>query len=590
MIPDQNRIYDGFDNLAGGQDAGRSPDLIGENQCAGAENVIFRGGKPRTRPGFRDLKHKHLSSLRYSPSGARTTVANASNPTSKTAFETGVFQSVHYYSAQGQPECLVAMIGGRMFRIDPKPQGQMDITEVALPKRNAKDKPIAYMVQADRFLIAQDGESRAIIYDGVTARRSGVNEVITGTIMAYGMGRLVVVRGQDIYFGDLYGSHEGKPGDAVLKFTETTFLNEGGPAAITPSMGAIKGLTFAPQQDSSTGDGELLAFAERGVTSFFLSTPREQWKESAFQRVTLINVGARGHRAMVSINGDVWFRANDGVRSYRQARAEMQGWAHLPMSTEVRPYLDADTPAFLDYASAIRFDNRLHMTCTPRPNNGRVYNNGSVALDFDVLSSFGNAAKPAWDGHWTKLKLTQLVEGMFHGEHRAFAFAIDKNGKNHIYELTKRQRRDFDAGIECELVGRSMTFMNERGTPMPFNEKELYGGDVWIDDVTDKVSMTLDYRPDQHPEWTEWATLPQIAPVGFCQRITCGGVPTVRKNFSPRKRIKKPSDECDTHFTKRNKRRGFEFQVRLKWTGHASIKRFRAHAKNLTENAKGDCE
>lgn len=594
-ILDEARVYDGFDSLSGGMDAGRRPDAIGENQCASSSNVVFRGGLPSSRPPFLDLTHSFDNQHYYRVDGAYDS-GSPVDPTSistQTAFETGIFQGAAYYAPGSQAESIIAMIGGRLFRILPEANRIIHITEIKMDRRNTVIRDMAYLTQADRFMIVQDGESRPIIFDGVGARRAADNEVPVGTLMAYGMGRLVVVspNRHDIVFGDLYGSHADfiDPGESVLKFEETLFLNEGFAASINTTMGKIKALAFAPQQDSSTGDGELLAFAERGVQSFFLSIPREEWKASAFQRVTLLNVGGAGHRMIVSINGDVWFRAPDGWRSYRQARAEIRGWARLPMSTEIRPWMEADTQTLLEHGSAIHFDNRLVSTCTPQPNQGRTYHKGLVALDFDVLSAFGEATRPAWDGHWTKLKFVQLVSGTFTGIERAFSFALTLDGKNHLYELMRSGRKDFDGPISSELIGRSMTFRSPNGATMSFNEKELLMADLWIDHVSDPVTMTLDFKPDQLPDWVPWKILPEISPVGECGALTCGGCPTIRDGFFPRRTVGKPPDGCDELNTKRSYRRGFEFQPRLRWVGHASIRRLRLHAHVRPEDPKATC-
>jgi hypothetical protein len=590
MIADK-RLFDGWNSLAAGMDGGRAPNQIEKNQAAGMENIACRGGDPGTRPGFRDHDlFFERPNMTYLASGVFSSVNGISNQ-SVTNFHNGKFQAASYFAPRGTPECLMVMIGGRQYQVIPRTGRGLDVSEVQLPYRNRSDIPLSYMAQADRFHVTQDGESRPIIFDGVTARRAKDDEVPVGTIMTYGMGRLcVTVNGREIAFGDLYGSHDGRegkrnftdPGDSVLLFTESTFLNEGFNASIAFSLGAITGLRFAPQQDSSVGDGEMLAFSENGVSSFFLSQPRELWKDSAFQRVTLINIGGRRHLMIVSFNGDLWFRSDDGWRSYRQARAEQQGWAHLPLSTEVRTYLDADTATLLKYGSAINFDNRLIGTCTPRTNQGKVYHNGLTSLDFDVLSSFGQSTKPAWDGHWKKLKFLQLVAGKFHGVNRAFAFAIDAAGLNQIYELSTSDARDFDGPIECQITGRSMDFES------PFNEKELISGDIWVDDVQDPVTFTASYRPDQHPDWQTWQTLPVIEPNGTCQAITCGGVPTKTKGFYPRRTITMPPFVCDAQ-TDRQMNRGYEFQPRLTWTGCCKVRKLRLHAEPLIEDGKARC-
>jgi hypothetical protein len=110
-------------------------------------------------------------------------------------------------------------------------------------------------------------------------------------------------------------------GRSVLRFTETGFLNEGGAASISFALGKITGLHFVPQQDSSVGEGELLAFSKRGI--YDVPTGVAAGGMEGIEISTggaLQRGGARGW-AIVSINGDVWFRSDDGWRSYRQARS-----------------------------------------------------------------------------------------------------------------------------------------------------------------------------------------------------------------------------------------------------------------------------
>jgi hypothetical protein len=349
----------------------------------------------------------------------------------------------------------MAIIGGRLFKIIPgvntaKVQEvqiyQNDVTPRSTstnpnrPRnlRNRRDFPIAYMEQADKFLITQDGDSSAIIYDNVRARRANTTgsvektEVPTGTIMAYGMGRLVViVNKRDVAFGDLYGSHDQPdPADSLILFTERNFLAEGFDAAIPFTQGIATGMMFFPQLDTSTGNGQLMVFAEKGATSFFLSIPREQWKTSSFQILALLTTGLRGHRSISVANEDLWFRSDDGMRSYRQARSEQGGWAHIPLSTNVRQYLDNDSDWLLKYCSAVYFDNRILVTTSPMWNDGRPMHSGLAVVDFDIISSFGSvigsqqSVKPAWEGQWvtTRFNPIQLLTGSFGGVTRTFIF------------------------------------------------------------------------------------------------------------------------------------------------------------------------
>lgn len=582
MIIAPNKEFDGMYSFSGGQDFGRNPILLDPDQCQNIENAVCRGGKLTTRPAFRKLTLNFTNNIEYDETGNH----GGANPVgTQDAFENGLFQCACFYDPSLETDMFVVSIVGRLFTIVPHGT-TADVTELYLDQQNRSNIPMAYMVQADRFHVTQDGENAPIIFDGVVARRAGPNEIFTGTIMTYGLGRIVLIgkNFRDIYFGDLYGSHDGEPGASVLQFTETTFLSEGGAASLPFTMGHAVGAIFFPEQDTTMGQGQLLIFAEKGMASVFLDLPREQWKTSKFQAMALIDIGGTGNRTLTPVNSDIWFRSTDGWRTYRQARAEAKGWFQLPLSTEVSNYVDVETPNMLNLASSIHFNNRLITTCTPIPNQGKPYHNGFLSLDFDVLSSFGQAAhKPSWDGHWSGLKTTQLVEGMFAGKHRAFAFGLDSDGFNAFYEINEDETKDSSGPITSSVVPRSFTF-NEY-----FNEGKLNGGDVWFNSVRDNTTVEAWFKPDDYPEWLPWMTnshypIPQLTPIGIAGQIS-GGMPTLRDGFSPRRSLGKPDVQTDPT-TKRDLKLGYEFHTKIQWTGNASINRFRVASDKIVEKAK----
>ena len=547
MITDHNRVYDGWLSLEGGVDQGRDPNTIEPNQVRNAINLTFRGGDAMTRPGFRIINEQfgdigdvtHSTTGKFTPSNqvwcynqytligaeglydrlAGEYVSNADreiiplpphyntippefvNQNSEYIYRHGNLQCAIAYSPHNGQDCIMAMIGGRLFKIVPGVTGakveEVVINDMPRSLRNMQRLPLAYMVQADKWMIAQDGVSGAIIYDGNTARRSvatsdiTMTEIPVGTIMAYGMGRIsVVVQERDVAFGDLYGSHDlPDPADSLILFTERNFLAEGFDAAIPFTQGKATGAIFFPQLDTSTGNGQLMVFSERGASSFFLSLPREQWKTSEFQILALLTTGLRGHRSLAVVNEDLWFRADDGVRSFRQARSEQSGWAHIPLSTNVRQYLDNDADFMLKYASAIYFDNRIIFTTSPLWNNARPFHWGMVVVDFDVLSSFGAKFNPAWEGSWQMSSLvfpTQLLTGTFNGKTRAFVFAIDNQNQNQLFELSQDDKDDWNyQPIQWEFEARTFDFTKQTQNPTPYSENELYDGDVWLKEIAD---------------------------------------------------------------------------------------------------------
>ena len=517
MITDKNRVYDGWFSLEGGVDAGRSPTLLEPNQCVSANNMVFRGGHPTVRPGFRKLTENFLNADHcYTVAGVDT---EDFVPTQEAwrAYKHGFFQCAVGYSPHHGEDCLMAMVNGRLFKIVPG-VAEAKVTEIVLPYRNTYLRQIAYMLQADKWLIVQDGQSKPILYDGATARRSKNDitdpektEVPVGTIMAYGMGRVcVIVNDRDVAFGDLHGSHEGPdPSDSLILFTERNFLAGGFDAAIPFEHGKATGMVFFPQLDTSTGNGQLMVFSERGASSFFLSLPRELWQTSQFQIHALSTTGLRGDKSVSVVNEDLWFRAEDGYRSYRQARSEATGWSHIPLSTNVKQFLNLDTPRLLKFGSAIYFDNRIIGTCTPHWNQMRRFHNGMVVVDFDIISAFGTKNRPAWDGHWSKMRICQLVTGNFNGITRAFIFGMeqqeDREGNtkmsNQLYEISLDDRDDWDGLVEWELVSRGFDFSKLSQQGNSFTENELYDGDVWLerDYRMTCTHLKIFYRPDNYP-------------------------------------------------------------------------------------------
>ena len=97
-------LFAGTDNFLGGVDASRDPSLIQTNQLAFGLNLTLRGGFATDRPKF-----KHLP-LDFG--GDSVLEARATRPR---------FQGACYYKPDGgRPECLIAAIGGRLFRFDIK--------------------------------------------------------------------------------------------------------------------------------------------------------------------------------------------------------------------------------------------------------------------------------------------------------------------------------------------------------------------------------------------------------------------------------------------------------------------------------------
>src|SRR5262245_16407771 len=162
MIADKNRIYDGWVSLEGGVDGGRIPSMIDLNQSVAATNMTFRGGDAGTRPGFRKLEetfpalfvgndasghtdqvfcykfnHKnigpdeilHLTGEYAATEDVKFHLVGGNwvpqdpwfaNENTEYIYRYGTFQCAHAFSPHQGQDCIMALIGGRLFRIIPR--------------------------------------------------------------------------------------------------------------------------------------------------------------------------------------------------------------------------------------------------------------------------------------------------------------------------------------------------------------------------------------------------------------------------------------------------------------------------------------
>lgn len=313
----------------------------------------------------------------------------------------------------------------------------------------------------------------------------------------------------------------------LLRFIETTYLAEGGAFSIPAQMGQIRGLAFMPVMDTGTGQGDLLVFGEQGVASFNVSMPRDLWKTTpAFQRVALSNIGLVSDRTLIPINNDLYFRSIDGIRNYRNARAQQDGYNVTPISTEMDAIMDFDTEGLLESSSAVYFDNRLLFTVSPRENYENIgteslkYRSTSFqgigVLDFNSLGTSGEKQPAIFDGVWTGCESLQLLTGVTNRLPRCFIFSYDPaSNSNQLWENYPWALFDYPLGqsarkIQAALETRAYDF------DTPWNLKKLERGDMWIGELSGDTKVNVYFRPDENPCWFPWHTFDTCSELESC--------------------------------------------------------------------------
>ncbi len=658
---DTARKVAGFNELSLGVNAGVAPNLIQPDQAVHATNVTFRGDFAETRPPWRNhvLKDPPITwtgifqgSMHYDgeqgqsgwlvargghfffihdddfgvidvspqviivttaaftlPGAGNQVLVNINGNPPLVAGDTIMFGAIHYtviavLTNQVQIQQVDAgagtvAAGTPMFDAT----GANQIIEVVTypPTLN-----FVFMFQAENYAIILGGQEHTMIWDGKAMRLSDVQEVPSGFLGAYGWGRIWIVLPDRRRFvaGDIVFGPSGTPQngfrDAVLKFTENTFLNEGGSFGVPYNAGPITAMQFLATQDTSLGIGVLLVGTTNMVFSVNAPTDRTTWKDLTYpiQTVSLIDYGPRGPRSTISINGDMWYRSEDGVRSFIVARRLFGSPGNTPMSREVDPILFEDTKRLLFYGSAMLFDNKLFITVSPfMQEGGQIAHRGLVVVDFDLLSNMRTKQPPSWEGLNTGLNILQMGKARIQDDERGFFWVqgtdielweqlpgadeqVDDEFSTSSGGVVTIRRKS----IECDLQTRAENY------GFPLELKRLIMGELYLEDVADTVVINISYRPDQYCGWIAWG--PTIRICSSTSQCTpnvnlCNFVSNARA-YAARITIPRPTDACNP-MTQKPASEFHECQFRLTWTGHMRIKRFFTHIKLDTQPTEGVC-
>lgn len=593
-IVDRGRLVDGITALDGGMDSGRSPNLIAPNQVQYAGNVAFRGGFAKTRPAYKRINVTDFS----------TAAADK-------------FQGCGYFDYEdGQ---IIFVAGGNTYKIEPPSSGtDWACTDITNSKTLSTTRDRVHMVQAENkigggsatsHMIIQDGTSSPFIWDGSSASYASdtSNSVPTGTgPMAFGHGRLWVAQGRSYVGSDIYGGSNG-----TLKFTENTYLAGGGSFSVPVSAGDITAMRFAAAPNTALGQGELIVATDDAVFTVNVPLDRTGWSalSDPVQRVALINNGAMSHFSTELVNGDVFMRSRDGIRSVIQAVRDFNQLGNTPISSELHRIFKYDAAEYLKYSSGVLFDNRYLLTSQSSYDNTRgVAYAGLVSLDFNQISSMKGKAPPAYDGFWTSevtrssvkhdLEVYQLVKGRFDGVERCFAFIRPKylSGSSVTYgdtELWEIMRDDSLVVDDVDIVsGESVNneITAEIETPsFDFNQigaaKILESADLWVDNLTGgTVTFNADFHPDQYPCWVSWQNWSVISE---SSSDNCNDLVDYQRQYRARMRLGTPSSAEEPAVGKPFNY-GWEFAARLKWTGRARVKLFRLNCRETQEEPYAD--
>lgn len=450
---------------------------------------------------------------------------------------------------------------------------------------NFTPNPLPALAANQIYLMNLDDPRTGYIYDPVVTPPLPAQLPSSGP-MDYYMGRIWLSAGREYVAGDIVGGASGSGTydftDSILYMTENAYTVSGGAFIVPSQAGNIRALAHAANLDSALGEGQLKVFTRKSVYSVNVTPNRADWVtlSEPLQRVEQINFGAVSDRAVVPVNGDLFYRSMDGARSLTQAIRYFQQPGNTPLSREVSRILDADDRSLLRFCSGIEFNNRLLMTCAPYQTPYGVAHKGVVPLNFDLLSMMEGKLPPAWEGVWEGLNIMQMWKGDFGGLERAFALAYSEdNNALEIWEISSTEIFDHNTHGESRIswAVESPSFTWER----PFTLKELDTIELWVDKLFGTVEFYLYFRPDQYPCWLYWHHWQECSARNECELPEAPAdctyaVQSYRQLYKATMIMPKPPTVCTTSGRPANK--AYTFQFRLVIKGQCRIRGLVAHA------------
>ena len=431
-----------------------------------------------------------------------------------------------------------------------------------------------------------------------------------GTIMAYAYGRVAVSTAQNnIYVSDIIYGNGFTTTSNTQNFTEQTYWQEGGSFTPPANLGLITGMRIMPSLNINVrGQGELVVFCENGSFTLDLSQDRTTWQANNIQKVSLIGRGCRSPWSVCGVNNDVYFRSDDGWAFYNNAQVDFyQALSFRKISREVQPWVNYDTPWLRQFESAMFFDNRLIATVSPftvstSPNIGlHRPSRAMIVLDVEQESQVdpGASLPTKWNGLWEGPQPTQLLTAQINGVERGFCFSFDGDNTNRLYELQNSSVLasgvdDYSqvygsVPIKSYFITKRFDFRPNAGAS-PFVRKQLAGGEVWISNLKEAVTVACEFRPDSYPCFFTLSN-PITIGVDECKPVQKNCVPAVSQ---PRyQQLKFPSpdiNDCET-FGQISPQEGAEFQFKIDITGSCIVDRVRLSGifNDSLDLPQGDC-
>lgn len=551
-----------------GMNSSDDPMFLDDRAYFSAMNIVNRGGIAKVRPGYLamfDLPAGNLQGACYY------------RPLESAPFIVFAVEGLVYVSKA--PFVSYAVLPGIQFYRSAK----FIYWQVATKSVEQDSAGNIIVIDPVRLLVMQDGGyTRAAYWDGSTARHldPSIDETPLGGPMAWSGGRLWVARGNRLFAGDI---------DDPLKFTEITYLSEGGSFFMVEpivAMSEIPGLATPQLAVFTTSSAQLFQSGLRD---------RTLWKEQIappFQSNLFPNVGCVAHRSLISQYGLLWWFTTTGITNFNAAGQARVSSVLAPQDIEMAASKGNLSPG-VDRIAAASLEN-YGLFSVP---SGSKWNRHTWVLDKAVISGIGKDALSTWNSYWTGTYPVEWVSGDVDNVQRLFHVSKDGDGVNRLWETFESDRQDNAQAITCFVETKTHIDFGEKATGLDL--KKFKFAEVTFTEVKGEVSGTI-YWAGTHGRYKKISEFVFQSAIGSMQDNTALVDGTLIYGWSPQSRTIRTPDLNPLDISRstctscaiegpRGDHIDTGFSLLIVWSGRAALRSYRIFADPEQEASVGKC-
>lgn len=364
----------------------------------------------------------------------------------------------------------------------------------------------------------------------------------------YAHGRIHQQGAYEIYVSDLIHKRGNKKTDDILLMEEQQNASMAPPLSTNSRLGQLRAMEVMQQQNTANGDGELIAYYDRGVVSFNTALPARETKHDAEGQKTregwdtqrqvshLLNgVSAVGRYAVYPLPRDHVFRSKRGLHflGITLGEGSFRDEFINTFSQPVQPVLDADASHALIGTTVAQWEDNHRIAASagfrfmdyisPFPvGRGLVMWNQATRFTQD------RTPESTWEGVW-------CMDSNMAGFHKLMNVA-DTTSKTIFGSLTS----DAQANVYFSEFVDGKTTDTRDGENLPIEwsitsgqlplgslskTKEISGGRLEVK-VKPNTRVRVMFRTDENAEWSEWCEeSPSVGSLSICN-LDLGALPS----------------------------------------------------------------